>query len=268
MRILQNTLLLISLTICIVTFEVFLGTPSLGYLLILFNGGLLLLMSLVFQLIKIPHNLKKQFVLCPLCTGVLTFIFALFNTDYWFINQGLGLVAIFISIIWQLSLIYKIWHRYRASPLAWFQITNHHTIESCGSLSINKASHNMKKILTFIILITLLSCNSRNINWLEMETVDYSSLPNEVKECIFEVDFKDLNKPNKYYSKRRQDKFLHWVYYIDIHRKEDNKVFDTELKGEYGSHLVIYKDYLFIPNHYNIYKSDSLEYSFTRFHLE
>lgn len=98
--------------------------------------------------------------------------------------------------------------------------------------------------------------------------MEYSSLPNEVKRWIFEVDFKDLNDPNKYYLKRRQDKILPWVYYSDIHRKKDDKIFETELNGEFGSRYIIYKDYLFIPNHYNIYKSDSSEYLFTRFHLE
>jgi hypothetical protein len=126
----------------------------------------------------------------------------------------------------------------------------------------------MRKTLLYISLISLLGCNSRNINWLDKETMGYSSLPNEVKKWIFEVDFKDLNEPNKYYLKRRQDKILPWIYYIDIHRKKDGKKFKTELNGEFGSRYIIFNDYLFIPNHYNIYKSDSLEYSFTRFHLE
>jgi hypothetical protein len=98
--------------------------------------------------------------------------------------------------------------------------------------------------------------------------MDYNSLPNEVKKWIFETDFKDLNEPNKYYLKTRQDKILPWVYHSDIHRETDDKIFDTELNGEHGSHYIIHNDYLFIPNHYNIYKADSLEYSFTRFHLE
>lgn len=126
----------------------------------------------------------------------------------------------------------------------------------------------MKKTVGIISLIFLISCNSRNINGLDKETVEYQSLPNEVKEWIFDEGFKDLNEPNKYYSERRQGKFFPWIYHIDIHRKSDDKIFETELSGEYGSRYIIYKDYLFIPNHYNIYKADSLDYTFTRFHLE
>jgi len=126
----------------------------------------------------------------------------------------------------------------------------------------------MNKTVIFSLLIFLLSCNSTEIKKLEKVTMKYSSLPNEVKKCIFDVDFIDLNNPNKYYLVSRQDKFLPWVYHSDIHRKKDEKIFKTNLSGEFGYHYVVYKDYLFIPNHYNIYVSDSLEYSFTRFQLE
>ena len=126
----------------------------------------------------------------------------------------------------------------------------------------------MKKTVLFISIILLISCNSRNINGLNKETIDYRSLPHEVKSWIFEVNFKDLNQPNKYYTERRQERLFPWIYHIDIHRKTDDKIFETELNGEHGSRYIIYKDYLFIPNHYNIYKADSLDYTFTRFHLD
>lgn len=126
----------------------------------------------------------------------------------------------------------------------------------------------MKKITTIIILFFLFSCNSTGINWLDKKIVDYRSLPKEVKNWIFTVNFKDLNEPNKYYLERRQNKIFPWIYYNDIRREKDNKIFDTELNGEFGNHYIIYKDFLFVPNHYNIQKSDSLKYSFTRFKLE
>ena len=126
----------------------------------------------------------------------------------------------------------------------------------------------MKKTVLFISVILLISCNSRNINGLNKETIDYSSLPHEVKSWIFEVNFKDLNQPNKYYTETRQERFFPWIYHIDIHRKTDDKIFETELSGEHGSRYIIYEDYLYIPNHYNIYKADSLDYKFTRFNLD
>lgn len=126
----------------------------------------------------------------------------------------------------------------------------------------------MNKTAIFTVLIFMISCNSTEIKRLEKETMKYSSLPIEVKKYIFDVDFKDLNEPNKYYLVSRQDKFLPWVYHSDIHRRKDEKIFQTNLSGEFGYHYVIFKDYLFIPNHYNIYISDSLEYSFTRFQLK
>ena len=126
----------------------------------------------------------------------------------------------------------------------------------------------MKRTLVFISIIFFISCNSRNINRLDKETIAYSSLPDEVKKSIFDETFKDLNNPPKYFTKRRQEKYFLWIYHIDIHRKSDEKIFDTELSGEHGSRYIIYKDYLFIPNHYNIYKADSLDYTFTRFRLE
>lgn len=127
---------------------------------------------------------------------------------------------------------------------------------------------NLKNTVLFIVLTCLVGCNSRSINRLQKETIGYDSLPSEVKKWIFDTDFKDLNEPNRYFSKRRQDKVLPWVYSIDIYRQTDGKVFETELDGEFGSHYVIHHNHLFIPNHYNIYKADSLDYSFTRFHLE
>lgn len=126
----------------------------------------------------------------------------------------------------------------------------------------------MKKTGLLISIIFLISCNSTNISRLEKETIEYSSLPDEVKKTIFDETFKDINDPTKYYTKRRQEKFFPWIYHIDIHRKSDEKIFETELSGEHGSRYIIYKDFLFIPNHYNIYKADSLDYTFTRFHLE
>lgn len=130
----------------------------------------------------------------------------------------------------------------------------------------------MKKltlIFAAFVSIGLLSCNSKGIDRLEKTTLSYTELPNEVKQYIFKKDFIDLNKPNKYKEVSKQNKFLHWIFETEIHRISDSKIFKMKsLKGEWGSHLIILNDYLYIPNHYNIYEDDSLSYNFSRFKLE
>jgi hypothetical protein len=126
-------------------------------------------------------------------------------------------------------------------------------------------------ILTYSILISIVmyGCNSKGVDRLEKTILPYSELPNEVKQHIFSNDFIDLNNPNKYKAVSKKHKLLGWIYETEIHRKSDSKIFKMEsLKGEWGSHLIILGDYLYIPNHYNIYEHDSLKYNFTRFKFE
>jgi hypothetical protein len=128
---------------------------------------------------------------------------------------------------------------------------------------------NLTVTFTAFLSIFLLSCNSKGIDRLEKTILSYSELPDEVKQHIFMQDFIDLNKPEKYKEVTKQHKFLPWIYETEIHRISDSKVFKMKsLKGEWGSHLILLNDYLFIPNHYNIYVDDSLNCNFSRFRLE
>jgi hypothetical protein len=125
-------------------------------------------------------------------------------------------------------------------------------------------------ILTFSIFlsIVLYGCDSKGVDRLEKTILPYSELPIEVKQHIFTNDFIDLNDPQKYKQVIKQHKFLRWIYETEIHRISDSKNFKMKsLKGEWGYHLILLNDYLYIPNHYNIYVNDSLNYNFSRFKL-
>lgn len=128
-----------------------------------------------------------------------------------------------------------------------------------------------KSTLIFAVFLSigLLSCNSKGIDRLEKTKLSYSELPDEVKQQIFLKDFIDLNKPSKYKQVIKQNKFLGWIYETEIHRISDSEIFQMKsLKGEWGYHLIILDDYLYIPNHYNIYEVDSLNYNFSQFKFE
>lgn len=126
-------------------------------------------------------------------------------------------------------------------------------------------------ILTFSIFLStlLLGCNSKGVDRLEKIILPYSELPNEVKQQIFSYDFMDLNEPSRYKEVLKTHSFLRWIKETEIHRISDSKIFKMKsLNGEWGYHLIILDNYLYIPNHYNIYEPDSLKYNFTRFKLE
>lgn len=124
-------------------------------------------------------------------------------------------------------------------------------------------------IFSIFISIVLFSCNSKGVDRLEKTILSYPELPYQVKQQIFTKDFVDLNKPSKYKQVTKRHKFLPWIYETEIHRINDAKIFQMKsLKGEWGYHLIILDDYLYIPNHYNIYVDDSLNYNFTRFKFE
>jgi hypothetical protein len=109
-------------------------------------------------------------------------------------------------------------------------------------------------IIYSFLLIVLLSCNSKGVDRLEKTIFPYSELPIKVKQHIFTKDFIDLNKPAKFKKVSKQHRLFPWIYEIEIHRKKDSKIFKMKtLNGEYGGHLVIVNDDLYIPNHYNIY---------------
>jgi hypothetical protein len=126
-------------------------------------------------------------------------------------------------------------------------------------------------ILTFSIFlsIVLFGCNSKGVDRLEKIILPYSELPYAVKEQIFTYDFIDLNEPSIYKKVLKTHSFLRWINETEIHRISDSRIFKMKsLNGEWGYHLIILDNYLYIPNHYNIYEHDSLKYNFTRFKLE
>lgn len=128
---------------------------------------------------------------------------------------------------------------------------------------------NLTLIFTAFLIIILFSCNYKGIDRLEKSTLPYSKLPTEVKQHIFEQGYIDLNNPIKYKHVTRQHKYLHWIYESEIHRISDGRVFEMKtLDGEWGPFMVVINNYLYIPNHYNIYEKDSLNYTFSRFKLE
>ena len=106
-----------------------------------------------------------------------------------------------------------------------------------------------------------------DLNDLKNEVCNYSSLPKEVKQNIFNASFIDLNKPARYIKETRKDKALGWIYHTEIHCINKDVIYNINLKGENGKRYVILNDMLFIPKHYNIYVKDSSNYYFTKFNL-
>ncbi len=135
-------------------------------------------------------------------------------------------------------------------------------------------------LLLFAVCILLQSCNSVNIESLETKVVQYVDLPKEVKNVLFESDyielngvislnlFTDLNEISKYEYLSKQHWLMSWVYNSELYRKTDKKTIKLDFKSEYGSKYIIHLNYLYVPRHYNIYKADSLNYSFSSFKLE
>ncbi|WMI70397.1 hypothetical protein [Mangrovimonas sp. YM274] len=126
----------------------------------------------------------------------------------------------------------------------------------------------MKRYFLSFMILTL-GCNSSQVDELDQTIVAYQDLPTEVKQQIFKVSYIEINEPKRYVKKTKKELLFPWVYNVIIERVNDGRVFKTSgLKGEYESTYVIYDDFLFIPNHFNISPSDSLSYTFTRFDLK
>jgi hypothetical protein len=125
----------------------------------------------------------------------------------------------------------------------------------------------------------LLSCESVGIEYCDKQTLHYSELPKEVKSVIFKdyfkdphssniySNFKDLNEPYRYFETSEQT-FLPWVYKQYLHRIEDGKIFKIDISSEYGANIIVLNNCLYVAQHYNIYESDSSNYSFTKYVLE
>jgi hypothetical protein len=138
----------------------------------------------------------------------------------------------------------------------------------------------IKYLVIISFSIGLLGCKSVGIEYCDKKSLHYSGLPKEVKSVIFEgyfkdphssniySSFKDLNEPYRYFETSEQTFFLPWVYKQYLHRIEDDKIFKIDISSEHGSTKIVLNDYLYVAQHYNIYKKDSSNYSFTRYTLE
>jgi hypothetical protein len=138
---------------------------------------------------------------------------------------------------------------------------------------------NNKYLLFLFIPTLLLSCNSTEVKNLSNETVEYSDLPQEVKNVVFEpyysdpndsdrsTFFIDLNNPPRYTEVSKQS-FLPWIYNSELHRIDDGKIFKLNFSDKYGYKIVVLEDFLYIPQHSSIWKHDSSSYTFSKFSLK
>lgn len=142
-----------------------------------------------------------------------------------------------------------------------------------------------KVIILFGVMNIMFSCE-KHISSLEQKELKYDQLPKLVKERMFNLygdfseeeqdrmeykhTFRELNIPAKYEFYTKQEFFFRWIYNGYIKSKKTGKIYSLkkEIDVERGYPRIIYKDSLYIPNHYNIYEEDSLSYTFTRFILE
>lgn len=142
-----------------------------------------------------------------------------------------------------------------------------------------------KVIIIIGVVSIIVSCN-KNINSLDQEILSYKQLPKPVKERLFDLYgdlpkekkikaeylyfFRDLNKPLKYEYYIKKELFFNWIYDGYIKNIETGNIYLLEKKSEVerGEPNIIYGDSLYIPNHYNIFAQDSLNYTFTKFILK
>ncbi len=119
------------------------------------------------------------------------------------------------------------------------------------------------RIITYILILstTIISCNDLK---LIKSDIEYSKLPIEVKDYIFESKFKDLNKPEKYKVENYQT-LLPWIYKTKIIRLRDNKSYKINFDKEFNISTLIINDSLYTTNNYNIYPIDSLKYTFSKY---
>lgn len=139
-----------------------------------------------------------------------------------------------------------------------------------------------KAIILSGMISIMISCN-KPISSLEKKELKYQELPKIIKDKIFysngllqdidnpnDNDFQEINTPKRYEYYTRQNFFFAWVYEGYIKNKETGKVYSLKQESgiEMGSRCIVYGDSLYIPNHYNIHREDSLNYTFTRFILK
>jgi hypothetical protein len=112
--------------------------------------------------------------------------------------------------------------------------------------------------------ILLMSCNDAKLTATDIK---YTDLPKDVKTHIFKDEFYDLNKPVRFKVENHKT-FLPWVIETKLIRLEDNKSYEIDFEKEYSiSTLIIFEDYLYTTNNYNIYIKDSLKYTFSKYKL-
>lgn len=138
------------------------------------------------------------------------------------------------------------------------------------------------KIILIGMISMIISCN-KPIDSLEKKELKYQELPKAVKGKVFysngilqdidnpnDNDFQEMNTPKRYEYYTKQNFFFAWIYEGYIKSRKTGTVYSLkrESNEEMGSRYVVYGDSLYIPNHYNIYREDSLSYTFTRFILK
>lgn len=138
-----------------------------------------------------------------------------------------------------------------------------------------------KAIILLGMISIVISCN-KPISSLKKKELKYQELPKVVKSKVFysngilqdmdnpdDNDFQEINTPKRYEYYTKQNFFFAWVYEGYIKNRETGTTYSLKPESgvELGGRYVVYGDSLYIANHYNIYKEDSLSYTFTRFIL-
>ncbi|MBU8882473.1 hypothetical protein CBW16_10810 [Flavobacteriaceae bacterium JJC] len=120
------------------------------------------------------------------------------------------------------------------------------------------------KTIIYIAISSLILIGCNDLTLIKSD-IKYSDLPREVKDKIFENEFYDLNEPAKFKIESSKT-LLPWIHETELIRINDNKSYKIDFDKEYNSStLVIFENYLYTTNNYNIYKSDSLYYTFSKY---
>jgi hypothetical protein len=128
---------------------------------------------------------------------------------------------------------------------------------------------NSNKYLALLFIAAfLLGCNSIGIEHCKVDTIEYKDLPSEIKEVVFDSSYVEINQPKKYELLLEKKILMPWIPDTYLKRKKDGKTYRLEFSSPHRSDYFIKDDFLFVPQHYNIYKSDSSSYSFSRFTLK
>jgi len=106
--ILEVFLILVNLFFTFLCLSVFSAPPSLALLAIIYSGGIIIILGLIFTRFKLPKKIKKTLVLTTIYYGIIASLMAFIWNGNWGIFKAVGIIISLLAIAINLFIIYKI----------------------------------------------------------------------------------------------------------------------------------------------------------------